>query len=64
MASEDERDAADGARSSISGYAKRVKTAGGTKVEIHDVWTSRVLVTAVFGATLYLALRLSNLKKK
>ena len=55
MASEDERDAADGARSSTSGYAKRVKTAGGTKVEIHDVWTSIVLVTAVFGATLYLA---------
>ena len=55
MASEDERDAADGARPSTSGSAKRVKTAGGTKVEIHDVWTSRVLVTTVFGATLYLA---------
>ena len=55
MASEDERDAADDARSSTSGSAKRVKTAGGTKVEIHDVWTSRVLLTTVFGATLYLA---------
>ena len=55
MASEDERDAADGARSSTSGSAKRVKTARRTKVEIHDVWTSRVLVTTVFGATLYLA---------
>ena len=64
MASEDERDAADGARPSTSGSAKRVKTAGRTKVEIHDVWTSRVLVTTVFGATLYLAYRLSNLKKK
>ena len=55
MASEDERDAADGARSSTRGSAKRVKTARRTKVEIHDVWTSRVLVTTVFGATLYLA---------
>ena len=36
MASE-ERDAADGARPSTSGSAKRVKTAGGTKVEVHDV---------------------------
>ena len=64
MASEDERDAADVARPSTSGSAKRAKTAGGTKVEIYDVWTSRVLVTTVFGATLYLAYRLSNLKKK
>ena len=37
MASDDERDAADGARPSTSGSAKRVKTAGGTKVEVHDV---------------------------
>ena len=49
------RDAADGARSSTGSCVKRVKTAGGTKVEIHDVWTSRVLLTTVFGATLYLA---------
>ena len=64
MASEDERDAADGSRPSTSGSAKRVKRAGGTKVEVHDVWTSRVSVTTVFGATLYLAYRLSNPKKK
>ena len=64
MASEDERDAADGAKPRTSGSAKRVKTAGGKKVEIHDVWTSRVSVTTVFGATLYLAYRLNNPKKK
>ena len=37
MTSEDERDTADGARPGTSGSAKRVKTAGGTKVEVHDV---------------------------
>ena len=37
MTSKDERDAADGARPSTRGSAKRVKTAGRTKVEIHDV---------------------------
>ena len=37
MTSEDERDTADGARPSTRGSAKRVKTAGGTKVKIHDV---------------------------
>ena len=47
------RDAADGARSSTRGSVKRVKTAGGTKVEIHDVWKSGVLVTTVSRATLY-----------
>ena len=47
MTSEDERDTADGARPGTSGSAKRVKTAGGTKVEVHDVQTSRILVTTV-----------------
>ena len=28
----------------------RVVTAGGNKVEINDVWTARILVTAVSGA--------------
>ena len=47
------RDAADGARSSPRGSVKRVKKAEGTKVEIHDVLTSGVLVTTVSRATLY-----------
>ena len=47
MASQAERDADNGARPSPSGSATRVETAGGNKVEINDVWTTRILVTAV-----------------
>ena len=50
MASEDERDADNGARPRTGGSAMRVVTAGGNKVEINDVWTARILVTAVSGA--------------
>ena len=57
MSSKAKRDAANvaSARQSTSGSARGVKTAGGTKVKIHDVWTSRILVTTLSGATLYLA---------
>ena len=47
MASQAERDADNGARPSPSGSATRVETAGGNKIEINDVWTTRILVTAV-----------------
>ena len=50
MASQAERDADNGARPSTGGSAMRVVTAGGNKVEINDVWTARILVTAVSGA--------------
>ena len=53
MASEAERDAGNGARPSASGTTIKVKVLGRTEVEINDVWTSRVLVTA-FGSTVYL----------
>ena len=55
MSSKAKRDAANvaSARQSTSGSARGVKTAGGTKVKIHDVWTSRILMTTLFGATLY-----------
>ena len=51
MSSKAKRDVANvaSARQSTRG----VKTAGGTKVKIHDVWTSTILVTTLFGATLY-----------
>ena len=55
MASEAEGDASNGARPSTSGSVMRVETAGGNKVEINDVWTARILVTAVSGAGIYLA---------
>ena len=55
MPSEAERDASNGARSSPSGSVMRVVTAGGNEVEINDVWTARILVTAVSGAGIYLA---------
>ena len=54
MASEAEGDASNGARPSTSGSVMRVETAGGNKVEINDVWTARILVTAVSGAGIYL----------
>ena len=50
MASQAERDANNGARPSTGGSAMRLVTAGGNKVEINDVWTARILVTAVSGA--------------
>ena len=50
MASQAERDADNGARPSTGGSAMRVVTAGGNKVEINDVQTARILVTAVSGA--------------
>ena len=55
MASEAERDASNGARPSPSGSVMRVVTAGGNEVEINDVWTARILVTAVAGTGIYLA---------
>ena len=55
MASEAEGDASNGARPSTSGSVMRVETAGGNKVEINDVWTARILVTAVSGTGIYLA---------
>ena len=55
MASEAERDASNGTRPSTSGSAMRVVTAGGNEVEINDVWTARILVTAVAGTGIYLA---------
>ena len=44
MASQAERDADNGARPSTGGSAMRIV------VEINDVWTARILVTAVSGA--------------
>ena len=53
MASEAERDASNGVRPSPSGSVMRVETAGGNKIEINDVWTTRILVTAVSGTGIY-----------
>ena len=53
MASEAERDAGNGVRPSPSGSVMRVETAGGNKIEINDVWTARILVTAVSGAGIF-----------
>ena len=54
MASEAERDAGNSARPSTSGTTIKVKVLGRTEVEINDVWTSGVLVTAISGSTVYL----------
>ena len=53
MASEAERDAGNSARPSPSGSVMRVETAGGNKIEINDVWTTRILVTAISGTGIY-----------
>ena len=49
MASQEQRDEANGSRPVNNGSALSIKTAAGTELVCNDVWTARIMVTAVSG---------------
>ena len=55
MASQQQRDEANGSRPVNNGSALSIKTAAGTELVCNDVWTARIMVTAVSGVGIYVA---------
>ena len=53
MASQEQEDEANGSRPVNNGSALSIKTAAGTELEVNDVWTARIMVTAVSGVGIY-----------
>ena len=53
MASQEQRDEANGSRPVNNGSALSIKTAAGTELVCNDVWTARIVVTAVSGVGIY-----------
>ena len=61
MASQEQRDEANGSRPVNNGSALSIKTAAGTELVCNDVWTARIMVTAVSGVGIYVAKSLVTL---
>ena len=61
MASQQQRDEANGSRPVNNGSALSIKTAAGTELVCNDVWTARIMVTAVSGVGIYVAKSLVTL---
>ena len=55
MASQEQRDEANGSRPDNNGSALSIKTATGAELVCNDVWTARIMVTAVSGVGMYVA---------
>lgn len=53
MASQAQRDGANGTRPVHNDSVLSIRTAGGTELTINDAWTARIVVTAVSGVGMY-----------
>ena len=53
MASQEQRDEANGSRPVNNDSALSIKTAAGTELVCNDVWTARIIVAAVPGVVMY-----------